>query len=339
MNITVLGAGAWGTALAIRWASAGDIMHPTHCATLWSHSAAQIKSLQQHRTNQRYLPDITLPKSIQFTCDFKSAVAHADIVFIATPTAALKELLVALQGDDFAKPIVWLCKGLDQITGELPHEIAKQVLKSTSVYGVLSGPSFAMEVAAGLPCALTLALTDITTARYLTTALSTSHLRLYALDDLLGVELGGVIKNVIAIAAGISDGLYLGDNARAALITRGAKEMQRLGIALGGTAETFYGLSGIGDLLLTCTGGRSRNRTVGLELARGKELATILRDLGHVAEGVRTASWLVERAKKAHIELPICESVAAVLEGTLTPQEATQRLLARTLRDESDITT
>jgi len=245
---------------------------------------------------------------------------------LAGRVAGLRELLKRLDG---SQPLVWLCKGFEEGSGSLPHQIAEQTLGRSARCGALSGPSFAQEVARGLPCALTLASRDAAFAREAAGLLHGGRLRVYYSADLVGVEIGGAVKNVMAIAAGISDGLGLGHNARAALITRGLAEIARLGTALGGAPETFMGLAGAGDLILTATGDLSRNRRVGLELARGRALREILEGLGHVAEGVRSAKEISRLAAARGVEMPVTDAVKAVLEERLTPAAAVELLLSR----------
>jgi glycerol-3-phosphate dehydrogenase (NAD(P)+) len=348
MNLTVLGAGAWGTALA---ASAAE-HHPTR---LWARDAAQAAHMRATRRNARYLPDIALPPGLQIGTDFDAALAHADgpagsgLVIIATPMAGLGAMLARL-GPRGAhdRGVLWLCKGFQQDTGWLGHEVAQRVAPALRV-GVLSGPSFAIEVARCQPTALVAASLDARLCTEAVEALHSDSLRIYTSDDPIGVEVGGAVKNVLAIATGIADGMPrldegrsprinpdgLGLNARAALITRGLAEMTRLGVALGARAETFMGLSGLGDLVLTATGGLSRNRTVGLRLAHGLPLAQILAELGHVAEGVSTAPMVLRRARAAGVEMPITQAVVAVLEGRLTPAAALEQLMGRDARRES----
>jgi len=317
--LAVLGAGAWGTALAATLA-------PRHDVRLWARDAAQAAAIAKARCNARYLPEIRLPDSLQVEADFQKAIDGAALLVAATPVAGLRELLGKLQGAKV--PLIWLCKGFQQEGAALPHEIvAAGGLRAPS--GALSGPSFALEVAKGLPCALTLASVDAVFAANTAALLHGGRLRVYHSDDLVGVEIGGAVKNVLAIAVGICDGLGLGQNARAALITRGLAELARLGVALGGRAETVMGLTGAGDLILTATGDLSRNRRVGLELAAGKPLAQIVGSLGHVAEGVRSAHATLARAKAAGVDMPITSAVDAVLQGKLTPPQAVERLLAR----------
>jgi glycerol-3-phosphate dehydrogenase (NAD(P)+) len=322
--LAVLGAGAWGTALAVA-------LSPRHRVALWARDPEQAKSIASTRRNQRYLPDITLPDSLQIGSGLEETIAGAELLVAATPVAGLRELLAKLKGGKV--PLVWLCKGFEQDSAALPHEIvAAAGMRAPG--GALSGPSFALEVAKGLPCALTLASTDAAFAMSTAAQLHGGRLRVYHSDDVVGVEIGGAVKNVLAIAVGICDGLDLGQNARAALVTRGLAELARLGVALGGRAETVMGLTGAGDLILTATGDLSRNRRVGLELARGKPLQAIVAELGHVAEGVRSAHATLARAKSCAVEMPIAAAVDAVLDGRLTPSQAVERLLARDPRGE-----
>ncbi len=320
MKISVLGAGAWGTAIAVT-------LSARHQTVLWDHEPGQCRAIAAERRNQRFLPEIALPAQIAIEADFAVAVAAAELVLVATPTAALRETLVKLAPT--RKPAVWLCKGFEQQRAMLPHQVAAEVLAAGSECGVLSGPSFALEVARGLPAALTLASADAGFCEATARALNGPRLRVYFSTDIVGVEIGGAVKNVMAIATGIADGLGLGANARAALITRGLAEIIRLGVKLGGRPETFTGLTGAGDLILTCTGELSRNRQVGLALAQGKKLDDILRELGHVAEGVHTAAAVEKRALQLGVEMPITSAVCAVLFGRVSPREAVELLLAR----------
>ena len=319
MRVAVLGAGAWGTAISCVLAARLEV-------TLWARDAAQAATIGTSRRNERYLPGFELPSTVKVTADLAEATQAARLVLAATPVAGLRDVLGQLTG---AVPVVWLCKGFEEGTGELPHQIAAAVLGKGARCGALSGPSFAEEVARGLPCALTLASVDAAFAREAATLLHGGRMRVYYSSDLIGVEIGGAVKNVMAIAAGISDGLGLGLNARAALITRGLAEIARLGTALGGQPETFMGLAGAGDLILTATGDLSRNRRVGLELARGRSLKDVVANLGHVAEGVRSAREAAKLAASRGVEMPVTEAVSAVLEGHLAPAAAVERLLAR----------
>ncbi len=318
-RVAVLGAGAWGTAISCVLAARLEV-------ALWARDAAQVKNIATTRRNTRYLPGFELPPAVKVTAELGDATRGAQLVLAATPVAGLRDLLKQLGPK---APVVWLCKGFEEGSGELPHQIAAATLGDKARYGALSGPSFAEEVARGLPCALTLASRDAAFAREAATMLHGGRMRVYYSADLVGVEIGGAVKNVMAIAAGISDGLGLGLNARAALITRGLAEIARLGTALGGQPATFMGLAGAGDLILTATGDLSRNRRVGMELARGRSLRDIIENLGHVAEGVRSAREAAKLAKAHGVEMPVTEAVTAVLEERLTPAAAVERLLAR----------
>jgi glycerol-3-phosphate dehydrogenase (NAD(P)+) len=290
--------------------------------------------MQARRCNARYLPEVALPPALQLGDDFDAAVAHgaAGLVLVATPMAALDGVLRRLPAD--LAGVLWLCKGFETGTGRLGHEIAREACPQTRV-GVLSGPSFAIEVAQQRPTALVAASTDPALAQRAVEALHGGALRIYTSTDPIGVEVGGAVKNVLAIATGVADGMALGLNARAALVTRGLAEMTRLGEALGARAETFRGLSGLGDLVLTTTGDLSRNRTVGLKLAQGLALPQILQALGHVAEGVMSAGVVLRRARELGVEMPITEAVVAILDGALEPRQALLRLMERSARAET----
>ncbi|MGB7541966.1 MAG: NAD(P)H-dependent glycerol-3-phosphate dehydrogenase [Burkholderiales bacterium] len=328
MNILILGAGAWGTALAIA-------LSARHRVALWARDPKQTAAIRSGRRNARYLPEVPLPETVVVTSDFGPALAQCDAVLITTPTAALRDALERIKESGFARPVVWACKGFEQASGKLPHQIVAEVLGERAACGALSGPSFALEVAQARPTALTLASVDAEFARRMARELHQPMLRVYFSTDLVGVEIGGAVKNVMAIATGICDGLGLGLNARAALITRGLAELTRLGIALGGRAETFMGLAGAGDLILTCTGDLSRNRRVGLLLAQGQSLDAILGQLGHVAEGVYSARAIEAIAAKRRVDMPITQAVCAVLFRGMHPKDAVQQLLARDPRSES----
>jgi glycerol-3-phosphate dehydrogenase (NAD(P)+) len=335
MNITVVGAGAWGTALAIAAAQQG------HAVRLWARDAAQAQAMQSSRCNTRYLPSATLPSGLAVVsgaaAELADLVHRDDLVIVGTPMAALRSTLVALA--PAGVPVAWLCKGFERPLqtgsatntaqyGLLGHEIAAQVAPNL-VMGVLSGPSFAKEVAAGLPTALVAASADATLRQRMVQAFHGGHVRVYANDDVVGVEVGGAVKNVMAIATGLCDGLGLGLNARAALITRGLAEMARLGVALGAKPDTFMGLSGLGDLVLTATGDLSRNRQVGLLLAQGMSTEQAVASLGHVAEGVYSAQTVALRAQRLGVPMPITDAVVALLQGRLSPQEAFEALMRR----------
>jgi glycerol-3-phosphate dehydrogenase (NAD(P)+) len=321
MRIAVLGAGAWGTALAIAFAG-------RHAVSLWARDAAGAAEMDGRRENSRYLPACQFPAALQVTADLKVALAGNDLTILAAPLAGLRPLLEQMKAIAPAMPFLWVCKGLEAGSGFLPHQVVDEVMND-AVCGVLTGPSFALEVARGLPTAVTLAATDAAFAEATAQRLHGGNLRIYANEDLIGAEVGGAVKNVMAIATGICDGLGLGLNARAALITRGLVEITRFGEALGARRETFMGLAGMGDLILTCTGELSRNRRVGLLLAEGRALPDISRELGHVAEGVPAAREVARRAAELGIEMPITRAVTAVLDGRITPPAAVEQLMAR----------
>lgn len=325
MNITIIGAGAWGTALAISLAS-------KHKVTLWARDAEQVLLMRTARCNRRYLPDVTLPDNLFVTADFSAALSEVQLVVVAVPTAAFRTTLKLLL--QAAMPqrcgVVWLCKGFEAQTSLLPHQVAAQVLPPEIPVAVLSGPSFAQEVASGLPTALVLASADEMFAQATAKALHHSRLRVYASNDVTGVEVGGAVKNVMAIAAGVCDGMKLGNNARAALITRGLAEITRLGLKLGGKQETLGGLSGAGDLILTCTGDLSRNRRVGLLLAENLSLDDILQQLGHVAEGVYAVREVYGLAQRLGVDMPVSEAVYHVLYDHIPVGEMVSTLLNRT---------
>ncbi|TFZ01500.1 NAD(P)H-dependent glycerol-3-phosphate dehydrogenase [Ramlibacter rhizophilus] len=333
MKLLVLGAGAWGTALAVS-ASA------RHEVRLWLRDAQQAQALRAQRENSRYLPGVVLPAGLAVSDapfdELASRVEAHDLAIVATPMAGLRPMLRQLA--QATVPVAWLCKGFesaaDHPDGLLGHEIQAEVAPQLKG-GALSGPSFAQEVARGLPAALVAASADAQVREALVQAFHGPALRVYANDDLVGVEVGGAVKNVLAIATGLCDGLGLGLNARAALITRGLSEMSRLGVALGARADTFTGLSGLGDLVLTATGDLSRNRRVGLLLAQGQTLEQVLQSLGHVAEGVYCARAVVQRAARLGVEMPISAAVVALLDGVLTPPEAVAALMGRLPRAET----
>ena len=327
MKLSVLGAGAWGTALAASWA-------PYHDVILWGRNAADLDAMRASRLNTRYLSGCKLPDALRFDPGFDSVVEDADLIVIAVPSSGLRPTLAALARRADLPPLVWVCKGLEPGSRKLPHQLIAELLPARCQTGGLSGPSFAQEVAQGYPTALTLASHDTALAQRLAETLSGHRLRIYAHDDVIGVEVGGALKNVMAIAAGICDGLQLGHNARAALITRGLAEMTRLGVRLGGHVETFMGLSGLGDLILTTTGDLSRNRQVGLRLARGQGLDTILSELGHVAEGVTTAREVAALAGELGVDMPITRAVCQMLFEGLPAAEAVDTLLNRVIKAE-----
>ncbi len=325
-TIAILGAGAWGTALAIHLARA----RPAPALRLWARDPAEALALTAARENRRYLPGVLLPATIVVGTALAELLADAALILVATPIGALPAVAAAARRSTTA-PLFWLGKGFvttDQAPGVA---LAHRVIAPTwpAPVGVISGPSFAAEVARGLPTAVTVAATDARVAETVAARLRGETFRAYVSDDLTGVEVGGAVKNVLAIAAGTSDGLGFGDNARAALITRGLAETGRLSAALGGKRETLMGLAGLGDLVLTCTGDLSRNRRVGLGLAQGRPLTRILEELGHVAEGVAAARDVRVLAHALGVDMPICEAVFRVLHEDLEPRRAVETLLAR----------
>jgi len=326
MRIAVLGAGAWGTAIGISLA-------PRHAVTLWTRSPVHCAAMRSSRANEKYLPGLSLPASLEPTDDIEAALRSAELVLVAVPTAALRETLRRTRLNERA-PVILLCKGFEPGSAKLPHQVCAEALDPATPSGMLSGPSFAEEVARGLPAAVTLASRDAEFAQQAARALHSPAFRVYSGDDVIGVEVAGAVKNVMAIAAGICDGLGYGYNARAALITRGLAEISRFGVVLGGRAETFMGLAGVGDLILTCTGDLSRNRRVGLKLARGEPLAAILSELGHVAEGVNTARELDRLAAEVGVEMPITRAVCRVLADERQARVAADELLHRAPRAE-----
>jgi glycerol-3-phosphate dehydrogenase (NAD(P)+) len=337
VKLLVLGAGAWGTALAAQASARHDV-------TLWARNPAIIEDMRARGVNQRYLPGQPLPTRLQLShAPLADLVPHADLVVLASPMAALRDMLLATSPLLDERPLAWLCKGFEAVLpsianpkakhGLLAHEVQLQVSPHLQA-GMLSGPSFAQEVAAGQPAALVAASAHASVRDALVNAFHGDNLRVYANDDIIGVEVGGAVKNVMAIATGLCDGLQLGLNARAALITRGLAEISRLGLAMGARADTFMGLSGLGDLVLTATGDLSRNRQVGLALAQGKSLDQVLLSLGHVAEGVYSAHTVVQRAQHVGVDMPIAQAVVSVLQGQTSPQQAVASLMGRDAKGE-----
>lgn len=326
MQIAVLGAGAWGTALALR-------LGKHHGVRLWTRSGSHAQQMRLTSSNARYLRGFDLPDKLLITDKLHETVDGAELVLAVVPSAGFRETLEALKPLD-PPSLIWACKGLEPGTTRLPHQVAEEVFGDRIPCGVLSGPTFAEEVARGLPTAITLASRDAAFAREAAQALHDKTLRIYNSDDVIGVEIGGAVKNVMAIAAGISDGMGFGNNARAALITRGLAEMARLSQALGGGFDTVMGLAGAGDLILTCTGDMSRNRRVGLALAQGKPLGEIIATLGHTAEGVHTALELTRLIKRHNVDMPVTTAVCAVLHDNLDPKRAVEMLLGRELKAE-----
>lgn len=325
----VLGAGSWGTALAIQLARVGL---PT---LLWGRDAKHLAELARDRRNARYLPESQFPEQLQIQPDLQAALRASRDVIVAVPSHALRgmlqEIAPHLRSD---ARVAWATKGFELSTGLLPHQVAQAVLGERVPSAVISGPTFAREVGAGLPTAMTIASSDPTFASELAQRFSGENFRAYTSTDVTGVEVGGAIKNVMAIGAGISDGLGFGANTRIALIARGLVEMTRLGVALGARKETFMGLAGLGDLVLTCTDNQSRNRRFGLALASGEKVEAAQKTIGQVVEGVLAARAVREVAQRAGVEMPICEQVYRVVYEGVAPKDAVKELMSRALKPE-----
>lgn len=329
-TIAVLGAGSWGTALAMLLAQNG------HKVKLWSHSAEHAASMQNDNENTRYLAGLPFPRSLTISSDIKTTLDNVTHVLVVVPSHAFRETLENIKPFLPAQvPVAWATKGLEANSYKLLHQVAREVLGEHIALAVISGPTFAKEVAKGLPGAVTVASKDKTLAMNWANTLHNDHFRAYTGDDVVGVEIGGACKNVIAIAAGIADGMGFGANARAALIARALSEISRLGISLGANAETFTGLTGLGDLVLTCTDDQSRNRRTGIALGKGQDLKAAIKDIGQVVEGVATAKEVIALAKKQNIDMPITEQVYNVLYKNAPVQEAVNALFSRAIKDEN----
>ena len=323
-RIAVVGAGSWGTALAALIARHG------YCTVLWGRDADAVAAIDRHHHNPRYLPGIALPDSLRATADLAAALCGADLVLVVVPSHAFAETLDALAPHRPAQAgVAWATKGFEPGSGRFLHEVAQDILGRHVPLAVVTGPSFAKEVAAGLPTALTVHSDDAAFAQLVADVLHGPAFRAYTGDDMLGAELGGAMKNVLAVATGVADGMQLGLNARAGLITRGLNEMLRLNQAIGGQPETLMGLAGLGDLVLTCTGDLSRNRRLGLALGRGQSIADAVREIGQVVESVQTVDAVMRQADQHGVELPISRAVQAVLHGQITPADGLRQLLAR----------
>lgn len=327
--IAILGAGSWGTALALHLSRLGQEVR------LWSYNAEHALSMQAERSNNRFLPGHAFPDSLHPIVSLAETITDVTDILIAAPSVGFRPTLVLL------KPLLknkvrifWVTKGMDLETGQLLHDVARDILGDQYPLAVLSGPSFAREVAAGLPTAVVAASADPTFAHDIMTRFNSATLRVYSSSDVTGVEVGGAVKNVLAIACGISDGMGFGANARSALITRGLAEMIRLGVTLGAQYETFTGLAGVGDLVLTCTDDQSRNRRFGLGLGKGKNAIEAEREIGQVVEGKRNAELVVQLAHQHKVDMPISETVWSLLQGQLSPQEAMRFLLSREPKQE-----
>jgi glycerol-3-phosphate dehydrogenase (NAD(P)+) len=329
LRVGVFGAGSWGTALAVQAARNG------HATTLWGRDPAQMAAMRDSRRNLRYLPDLDLPASLRYSADLAEAAADADLLLVVVPSHAFPELLQRLAPLRRADTgVAWATKGFELGSGRFLHEVADAAVGHEVPKAVVTGPSFAREVTQGLPTAVTVHSDDAGFAQDVADALHGPTFRVYTGADMLGAELGGAMKNVLAVATGIADGMQLGLNARAGLITRGLNEMLRLNAALGGRAETLMGLAGLGDLVLTCTGDLSRNRRLGLALGRGQTIAEAVQAIGQVVEAIQTADEVMRLAARHGLDLPICALVARVLHGDITPQEGLQLLLQREQKPE-----
>ena len=321
-KIAVLGAGAWGTALAMH-------ISQTHQVSLWARNSGHVSGMRKSRSNPLYLGDFPFNNNLQVDNDLAAAIAGAELILSVVPTAGFRDVLKKIKALKSTQPIIWAHKGLEPQTAKLPHEVALEQLGHNQNWGALSGPSFAAELVRGLPTAVAVAANDADFALHAANLIHGNNLRVYNSTDVVGVSVGGAVKNVMAIAAGISDGMGFGNNARAAMITRGLAEITRFGVALGAKTETFMGLAGAGDLILTCTGQYSRNREVGLQLASGKALEDVLKGLGHVAEGVNTAREVIRRADSMGIDMPITYEVNQALTHGKSAREAVTDLLNR----------
>jgi glycerol-3-phosphate dehydrogenase (NAD(P)+) len=329
LKIAVLGAGSWGTALAALMARHG------HAVTLWGRDAQAAQVIDRDHENVRYLPGIALPDTLRATTDLASAMHGADLVLVVVPSHAFTETLRLLAPlRPAAAGVAWATKGFEPGSGRFLHEVAEDLLGLDVPLAVVTGPSFAKEVALGLPTAVTVHGEDADFAQRMADVLHGPAFRAYTGDDMVGAELGGAMKNVLAVATGVADGMQLGLNARAGLITRGLNEMLRLSAAIGAKPETLMGLAGLGDLVLTCTGDLSRNRRLGLALGRGQSLDDAVREIGQVVESVQTADEVMRQAARHHIDLPISSAVRAVLHGDLSPAAGLQQLLAREQKPE-----
>lgn len=329
MNITILGTGAWGTALGMHFAQHG------HRIQMWTHNHAHAQIMQSSRQNERYLPNFTLPDNLTVHTELSHALQDSELVLVVTPVVGLRSSIELLkQHGAGSLPILTACKGFELDTGLMTFQVVKDILPDNPYIGVLSGPSFAQELAKQLPCAVCLASENKAWIQELTQKLNTNVMRLYANDDVIGVSVGGAVKNVMAIATGLSDGLGYGLNARAALVTRGLAEITRLAVAMGAQPKTMMGLAGMGDLILTCTGALSRNRKVGLGLAEGKTLHQVLKEIGHVAEGVPTIEEVHNAAARHQIDMPITDMLYQLVRNELAAKDVMERLMQREPKSE-----
>ncbi len=329
MIFTVIGAGSWGTALAMQMARNGTTY-------LWGRNPKHIAAMQKCRCNDSYLPGISLPDALILEADLEKAIAQSDAVLVVSPSHAFAEILNKIKPLIGKRPVAWASKGFEPGSGRLLHEVAEEILGKETPTALVTGPSFAKDVAEGKPTLVTVASNDEKFAQIVAHALHNKQFRVYISHDIVGAELGGAVKNVLALATGICDGMQLGDNTRAAILTRGMAEMMRLGKAMNCKSETLMGLSGLGDLVLTCTGDLSRNRRMGLALGRGQSIEQAKKDIGQVVEGIGTAEEVVRLAKKYNVDMPISEHVLKVVQGKMTPKQAVTELMSRGPRQEFD---
>lgn len=332
--VLVIGAGSWGTALALVLAGNG------HAVYLWGRDIAHMAALKSQGSNQQFLPGANFPETLEVIDDLETCLQVCDEIVLAVPCAGVRDTLELIQQKvDDSNPVLKIClacKGMEPTTHSLIHQVVENCLGDKASTVVLSGPSFAAEVAVGLPTAVTIAGQDVDTTRFFAKKFHNEVFRTYTHDDIIGVQIGGAVKNVMAIAAGIADGLGFGANTRAALITRGLAEIIRLGVVMGGRQETFMGLTGLGDLVLTCTDNQSRNRRFGLELAKGESVSAACENIGQAIEGINTSREVLQLALEKHIEMPITEQVCKVLNSEVSPDEAVKNLLMREQRQELD---
>jgi glycerol-3-phosphate dehydrogenase (NAD(P)+) len=327
-SISVIGSGSWGTALALQ------LSEKNNPVKMWGRNPANIKNINSTRENKRYLPGITIPNNIHLSSDLEEATEGSEIVLLATPSNNFREILIELKNLKRKFNICWATKGFEVNTGLLPHNICEEIFGKKQNMAVISGPSFASEVARKKPTAVTIASNDLTFGQYIASSLSDINFRAYTTQDITGVEIGGAVKNILAIGAGISDGLNYGDNARIALINRGLVEMQRLGVSLGADKNTFLGLSGMGDLVLTCTSNLSRNRRFGLAIAKGQSISKAKNEINQVIEGIDATAAVSKLSDKMNIDMPICKTISRIIFNGLKPQVAVRELMSRDLQAE-----
>ncbi len=330
LRFAVLGAGSWGTALAMQMARAGASV------CLWGRDADKMAVMAQQRCNPYYLPGYPFPSALRIEPNLARAINKADAVLVVSPSHAFADILKQIKPVLDGRPVAWASKGFEPGTGRFLHQVAENILGPETPIALVTGPSFAKDVAAGKPTLVTVASTNPEFARQVAFALNNDRFRVYYTSDIVGAELGGAVKNVLALATGICDGMQLGDNTRAAILTRGMAEMMRLGAALGARAETLMGLSGLGDLVLTCTGDLSRNRRMGLALGQGKNIEQAKAEIGQVVEGIGTAEEVVRLAKQHGVDMPISQHVLKVINGEITPEQAVDELMRRDPRPEFD---